>query len=34
VFSDLLWPDFRSADLYQAVIEYQRRTRRYGGVVS
>ena len=34
VFSDVLWPDFRSAHLYQAVIEYQRRTRRYGGVVS
>ncbi|HXR53853.1 MAG TPA: polyprenyl diphosphate synthase [Acidimicrobiales bacterium] len=34
VFSDVLWPDFRSANLYEAVIEYQRRTRRYGGVVS
>jgi undecaprenyl diphosphate synthase len=33
VFSELLWPDFRSANLYEAVIEYQRRTRRYGGVV-
>jgi len=32
MFSDLLWPDFRSANLYEAVIEYQRRTRRYGGV--
>ncbi|MGH9047832.1 MAG: polyprenyl diphosphate synthase, partial [Acidimicrobiales bacterium] len=31
-FSDLLWPDFRSAHLYQAVIDYQRRSRRYGGV--
>ena len=34
VFSDLLWPDFASAHLYEAVIEYQRRHRRYGGVVS
>ena len=32
MFSDLLWPDFRSANLYEAVIEYHRRTRRYGGV--
>jgi len=32
VFSDLMWPDFRSANLYEAIIEYQRRHRRYGGV--
>jgi undecaprenyl diphosphate synthase len=32
VFSDLLWPDFRSANLYEAIVEYQRRSRRYGGV--
>jgi len=30
-FSDLLWPDFRSADLYRAIVEFQQRTRRYGG---
>jgi undecaprenyl diphosphate synthase len=34
VFSDLLWPDFRARHLYEAIIEYQRRTRRYGGVSS
>ncbi len=32
VFSDLLWPDFRSANLYEAIVEFQRRNRRYGGV--
>jgi undecaprenyl diphosphate synthase len=28
-----LWPDFTSADLYQAVREYQSRERRFGGVL-
>jgi len=28
----VLWPDFRGADLLRAVIEFQRRERRYGGV--
>ncbi len=32
VFSDVLWPDFRRQDLFDAVAEYQRRERRYGGV--
>jgi undecaprenyl diphosphate synthase len=27
-----LWPDFRRADLIEAVEEYGRRNRRYGGV--
>jgi undecaprenyl diphosphate synthase len=27
-----LWPDFRRRDLFQAVLEYQQRDRRYGGV--
>ncbi|HXQ18953.1 MAG TPA: polyprenyl diphosphate synthase [Acidimicrobiales bacterium] len=31
-FPELLWPDFRSRHLYQAVIDYQQRHRRYGGV--
>ena len=26
------WPDFRCRDLLEAVIEYQRRNRRYGGL--
>jgi undecaprenyl diphosphate synthase len=32
VFTDVLWPDFRREDLFEAVREYQRRDRRYGGV--
>jgi len=31
--TDTLWPDFGRADLLRAVIEYQRRDRRFGGVV-
>jgi undecaprenyl diphosphate synthase len=27
-----LWPDFGAADLYRAIAEFQRRTRRFGGV--
>ncbi|MBR1516708.1 MAG: isoprenyl transferase [Bacteroidales bacterium] len=29
-FTDLLWPDFRSKHLIQAVGDYQQRQRRYG----
>jgi undecaprenyl diphosphate synthase len=32
VFSDELWPDFRRQHLFEAVREFQRRDRRYGGV--
>jgi undecaprenyl diphosphate synthase len=28
----VLWPDFGEQDLYEAVLEYQRRERRFGGV--
>jgi undecaprenyl diphosphate synthase len=31
-FSEVLWPDFRRQHLFEAVREYQRRDRRYGGV--
>lgn len=34
VFTDVLWPDFRRAHLFDAVREYQRRQRRFGGVTS
>jgi undecaprenyl diphosphate synthase len=30
--TDTLWPDFTRADLLRAVLEYQRRDRRYGGL--
>lgn len=32
-FTDILWPDFSEVDLHQAILTYQRRTRRYGGLV-
>jgi undecaprenyl diphosphate synthase len=32
VFSDVLWPDFRREHLFEAVREYQRRDRRFGGI--
>ncbi len=32
VFVDTLWPDFRADDLYRALLEYQGRFRRFGGV--
>ena len=31
-FTDKLWPDFSVNDLHQAIIDYQNRNRRYGGV--
>jgi undecaprenyl diphosphate synthase len=34
VFTDVLWPDFRREDLFEAVREFQRRERRFGGVES
>ena len=32
VFLNVLWPDFQPADLDQAIEEYNRRNRRFGGV--
>ncbi|HEX9260199.1 MAG TPA: polyprenyl diphosphate synthase [Acidimicrobiales bacterium] len=32
VFTDVLWPDFRRSHLAEAVREFQRRDRRFGGV--
>lgn len=32
VFMDVLWPDFSPEDLDQAIAEYHRRNRRFGGV--
>ena len=28
--TELLWPDFRKEHLYEAIISYQRRERRFG----
>ncbi len=32
VFTDVLWPDFRRADLFAAIAEYQKRDRRFGTI--
>ena len=31
-FSDVLWPDFKANHLYEAIIEFQNRNRRFGGI--
>ena len=31
-FTDTLWPDFSEEDIDRAIVEFQRRDRRYGGV--
>lgn len=30
--TETLWPDFRLPDLFEAIIEYQKRDRRFGGL--
>jgi len=30
--TETLWPDFRKRDLFEAIIDYQKRDRRYGGI--
>ena len=32
IFTDVLWPDFRREDLFEAIREFQRRDRRFGGL--
>jgi len=29
-FTDVLWPDFNKEDFYEAILNYQRRERRFG----
>jgi undecaprenyl diphosphate synthase len=29
-FTEVLWPDFKEKDLYEAIISYQKRERRFG----
>lgn len=31
-FTDVLWPDFKEEDFYQAILDYQSRERRFGMV--
>ncbi len=33
-FTDTLWPDFRRDNLYEAIISYQKRERRFGRISS
>ena len=32
--TDALWPDFRKRDLFQAIVDYQGRERRYGRITA
>jgi undecaprenyl diphosphate synthase len=32
VFTDVLWPDFRRQDLVDAIVEFQKRERRFGAI--
>ncbi|MCI6277429.1 MAG: isoprenyl transferase [Clostridium sp.] len=31
-YSDICWPDFKPKDLRKAIIDYQKRSRRFGGL--
>ena len=31
-FTEILWPDFKQEDLYEAILDYQSRERRFGMV--
>jgi len=31
-FTDKLWPDFRREDFYRAIVDFQQRERRFGGI--
>ena len=32
-FTETLWPDFNKEELYKAIYNYQKRERRFGGVI-
>ena len=32
--TDVLWPDFRRRHLLQAIADFQKRERRYGGIAT
>ena len=32
--TDALWPDFRARHLFEAILDYQKRDRRYGAIAS
>ena len=33
-FTPVLWPDFDEKELYRAIVDFQSRSRRYGGVIA
>lgn len=33
-FTEKLWPDFRREDLHEAIVDFQSRERRFGGVIA
>jgi undecaprenyl diphosphate synthase len=32
--TETLWPDFRQRDLFEAIVNFQKRERRYGGIAA
>ena len=32
IFLELLWPDFKKINFYEAIVEYQNRARRFGKI--
>ena len=32
--SEVLWPDFDESEFFKAIIDYQSRNRRFGGIES
>jgi len=32
-FTDVLWPDFDEEDFYKALVSYQKRKRKFGGLI-
>ncbi len=33
-FTDILWPDFRKKDFFDAIVDFQKRERRFGKISS
>ena len=31
-FTSVAWPDFKENQLYEAIYDYQKRNRRFGGL--
>ena len=34
VFTDTLWPDYNEEEFYKDIEEFQKRSRRFGGVLN